>query len=301
VPDNRAIGALAAGHLIECAIQHFAYLGRGETLYREEEFAPGPRRYPVERLEGYRSVLSGHSHEPLAHFLSGHPLWRKGEWRRVQAEVEGFLKSLPAPCGLFVADDSLAAVALKAAVAIGRPVPESLAVIGYGDDHSYCYAGCPALSSIRHPAGEIGLRAARLLWLQMSGEAAGLVGEVVPVTEVVPRGSSEMLAIDDPRVREWVGWVRRLAPRHPLRVSELAEHAGVSLSTLKAAFATALGHSPKEEITRVRMAHLHHLLRQPGLSLAAIAVRMGFPSAHELARFCRTHSGLPPEALRHSR
>lgn len=44
-------------------------------------------------------------------------------------------------------------------------------MIGYGDDHTYCYSSFPVLSRIGHPAREIGRRAADVLWRRMMPEA----------------------------------------------------------------------------------------------------------------------------------
>ncbi len=298
VPDNRQIGALAARHLLECSLVDFAFLARGETLYRESEFAPGQRVYSRERLKGFCGWLQEFAYEPRVHYLSGRPLWEPLSWREIQAEVMGFLETLPVPCGIFAADDALAAVVLRAAGELGRKVPEQLAVIGYGDDHSYCYATCPALSSIVHPAREIGRVAATLLAVQMQGNEVAAGSRIVPVGPVVPRESTDTLAIADPEIRRLIAWIRRTAPHDPVRVAELTEHCRLSLTTIKARFSTALGMSPKKEINRVRLAHLQHLLSTTSETLAEIAERMHFASAHELSRFFTTETGSRPSDFR---
>ncbi|RYD33139.1 MAG: helix-turn-helix domain-containing protein, partial [Verrucomicrobiaceae bacterium] len=298
LPDNPQIGRMAADHLLECAVPHFAYLARGETLYAEEEHASGHRRYSRERLQGYRARLRDFSQEPAVHYLSGHPLWLPGTWRAVQAEVMDFLKTLPSPCGIFVADDALGAVALRAADALGRKVPDSLAVIGFGDDPAYCFATLPALSTIVYPAREIGRQAAELLWRQMNGEPFPAGRTVLPVSDYAIRESSDTLAIPDPEIRGLLRFIRLRAPHEPLLVSELAERSGLSLTTIKARFAKFLGRGPKQEIQRVRLLHLQHLLRNTGEPLSGIARRMKFGSAHELSRFFLTETGQRPGEFR---
>ncbi|MCW1924812.1 HAD-IA family hydrolase [Luteolibacter arcticus] len=298
VPDNPEIGRLAARHLIECQLAHFAFLARGETFYREEQFAPGLRVYARQRLKGFRAGLLEYQHEPVVHYLRGRPLWESHGWREVQTEVMAFLESLPQPSGLFVADDSLAAVVLRAADMLGRQVPEQLAVIGYGDDPNYCFATFPALSSIEHPAREIGRQAAELLRRQMVGETVEPGARIVPVGRVVPRESSDMLAITDPEIRELVRHIRLRAPHEAVRVAELADLTSLSMTTIKERFAAALGHGPKEEIQRVRVRHLKHLLGDPSLTLAEIARRMQFGSAHELSRFFLAETGQRPSDFR---
>src|SRR5690606_22566599 len=150
------------------------------------------------RLRGFRGELQAYDHEPRVHYLRGRPLWQPHTWREIQTEVMSFLDTLPSPCGLFVADDSLGAVVLRAADMLGKKVPHELAVIGYGDDPNYCFATFPSLSSIAHPSRDIGAMAAALLRRQMAGEAVEAGARVVPVGRAIPRESSNMLAIADP-------------------------------------------------------------------------------------------------------
>jgi len=298
VPDNEQVGRLAAEHLIECNFDEFAFLGRGETYYREEKFASGIRRYSRERFRGFRDRVGEFQHEPVTHYLRGRPLWKKETWRGVLREVREFLERLPAPCGLFVADDSLGAVVLRAADEIGRRVPDELAVIGFGDDIAYCHATFPPLSSIRFPSRKAGYESARMLWRQMNGEAVGNEVVRVPVGEMVARESSDTLAIDDPEIRRMVGWIRRRAPYDALRVADLAKSSRLSMTTIKQRFARTLGHGPKEEIKRVRLAHLRHLLRHTELTLDEIAKQMSFPTGHEVSRFFLTETGERPTPWR---
>lgn len=298
VTDNAMIGRLAAQHLIECAVPGHAFLARGETYYREGQFAPGHRRYSRERLGGFRSELAKYGSEPVVHYLKGRPLWKPQTWREIETEVMAFIDTLPVSCGLFVADDSLAAVALRAADRLGRKVPEELAVIGFGDDALCCFATYPALSSIPYPGREVGRRAAELLWKQMQGEPPEASRVEVPVGHVIARESSDVLAIADPEIRELVRHVRLAAPHDPLRVSELAERSDLSMTTIKARFSTLLGHGPKQEIQRVRLRHLKHLLGDPKHSLSEIARMMNFGSAHELSRFFLAETGQRPTDYR---
>jgi LacI family transcriptional regulator len=187
---------------------------------------------------------------------------------------------------------------LKAADVLGKRVPGDLAVIGYGDDPNYCYSTYPSLSSIAHPAHGIGELAAELLQRQMAGHPVEPGSRTVPVDKLVPRESSDTVAIADPEIRSLVRHIRLRAPHEALRVSELAELSSLSMTTIKERFATSLGHGPKQEIQRVRLRHLRHLLADPGLSLADIARSMQFGSAHELSRFFFAETGQRPSDFR---
>lgn len=294
LPDNEAAGRAAALHLIELKLSRFAFIGRSETIYQEEQFASGSRTYSKQRLAGYRSQLEDYSFTPHFHFLKGQPLWEPDSWRKIQAETMAFLKTLPEPCGLFVADDSLGAVVIRAAQALQIKVPQKLAVIGYGDDPVFCYAARPSMSSIAHPAKNIGFHAAELLDRQLAGENLDNLIQALPIKGVVPRASSDILAIQDPLIRDLVMWIRRRAPFDSIRVTELVERCPFSLTTLKERFAKELGCSPKQEIKRIRLAHLKHVIETTQLEFPKIAANMKFSSTRELIRFFTSETGTHP-------
>lgn len=298
IPDNGAVGRHAAEHLLEKGVQHFAFLARGETLYLEERFAPGKRIYPVERLQGFRDRLAAEGIVPLTHFLKGRPLWKPDAWRQIRAETGEFLRRLPAPCGLFVVDDALAAVAVRAAEDAGLAVPARILMVSYGDDPLYCLSHRPALSSIPHPGRRVGYEAAVLLDRQMRGEDCHGLVRRVPVAGVVQRESSDSLAIEDAEIAKLLAWVRRHAPTDPLQVRELAGRFGMSVSALNTRFREAVGHGPKHEIKRVRLERLKHLLVTTPHSLAELGDIMRFASAHELSRFFLKETGERPNAWR---
>jgi LacI family transcriptional regulator len=173
LPDNAAAGRAAAKHLMGIGHDAFAYLARGETLYKEAEFISGQRVYARERLAGYKEALAENDFEPRVHMLPGLPLWKKDTWKKMERAVEEFLTELPSPAGLFVVDDALASVALRVAERTDIAVPQSLSVLGFGDDVNYCHASLPTLSSIPYPAQAVGYRAAKELARQIAGEETG--------------------------------------------------------------------------------------------------------------------------------
>lgn len=298
ITDNEAIGRMAADHLMDLAVPHFAFLGRGNVFHKDPRHAPGPRVYSQERLSGFRDRLAEFHHTPLVHHLRGRPLWDSKTWRSVQKEVIAFLKSLPRPCGLFVVDDSLAVVTLRAAEKIGLRVPEDVALLGFGNDAAHCFTSRPTLTSIGYPGREIGRIAAELLDRQLRGVPISELRHTVPPRSLEPRESTDTLAITDPIVLAAVRHIRVRAPHEALRVSEIEDLTDVSPTTLKAKFATQLGHGPKHEIQQTRLRHLIHLLRNTRLSLSEIARSMRFESSHDLRRFLQRATGQRPKDLR---
>ena len=314
LPDNAAAGRAAAKHLMGIGHDSFAYLARGETLYKEAEFISGQRVYARERLAGYKAALAENGFQPRVHMLPGLPLWKKDTWKKMERAVQGFLTELPSPTGLFVVDDALASVALRVAERTDVAVPQSLSVLGFGDDVNYCHASLPTLSSIPYPAQAVGYRAAKELARQLAGEETGDRGQGtgdrgqetgdqgekirIALDTVHRRESTDFLAIDDAETALLVRWIRRTAPGTAIRIEDLLEQTSYSHSAVKMKFSQHLGHSPKKEISRARLAHLEFLLGDPSLSLAEIASMMQFSSTHELGRFFMRETGERPGAYR---
>lgn len=298
LPDNRQAGSMAAEHLQGLGLQSFAFLGRGETLYQEEEFAPGIRIYARERLSGFKETLKESGHEPQVHYLPGFPLWKEDTWRDIENEVANFLMELPSPVGLFAVDDALAAVVLRAAEKINKQVPNELAVIGFGDDLSYCHASLPALSSISYPGREAGFQAAKQIDQQLHRQPVSQKNPRIPANTLLLRESTDFIAIDDEETVNLIRWIRLHAPRKSVQVSDLENQSEYSLSSIKSRFRKYLGHSPKEEIKKVRLQHLSYLLRNPTLSLSEISHAMQFSSTHEMSRFFLREAGERPTVYR---
>jgi LacI family transcriptional regulator len=59
-----------------------------------------------------------------------------------------------------------------------------------------------------------------------------------------------------------------------------------------------MGHTPKEEIKRVRLAKLQALLKNSNEKISQIAKEMKFGSPEELSRFFKRETGMVPKEYR---
>ena len=81
-------------------------------------------------------------------------------------------------------------------------------------------------------------------------------------------------------------------------VAGLARQLNVSTALLNLRFNEILGHGPKEEIDRLRLAKVKSLLRDPSVSVAEISALCHFTFPEELHRFFRRRTGLTPTQWR---
>lgn len=303
VPDNFMGGAEAARHLLTLGLRDFVFVGRRTAFVDDDLTGLGiPRRYSQERADGFQSTLRAAGHEPrILHLeapgaVAGQPVWE--QLRRLYLNL---LTTLPRPCGVFAADDLLAHGLLQAAQEAGLRVPLDLALVGSNDQSHFCHAATPPLSSVSYPGHAIGACAAEILFDLMRGSPPkGDQVQRIPVSGVMVRESTGVLAIRDPLVADAVRLIRRQAATSAPRVGEIAEVLGVSVSLLRQRFLAALGLSPKEEVDRARLDIIRHWLGASELGAGEIAARTGFADAAELRRFFLRGTGKTPHDYRQS-
>jgi LacI family transcriptional regulator len=114
---------------------------------------------------------------------------------------------------------------------------------------------------------------------------------------IAVRRSTDVLAFDD----EHVSAAMRLIHEHAadgISMKELIRRVPVSRKWLDIRFKALVGHTPSQEIRKLRLAHVQDMLLQTDLSIQQIAIRCGFSCGENLIRFFRDACGLPPRAYR---
>jgi LacI family transcriptional regulator len=285
--DDLAVGRMAAQHLLDCNLQHFAFYG-----------SPDPNNVAGLRLRGFRELMMSRNlpcHESSVRWPT------RLDWltHKHHPELIDWLKTLPMPIGVFAADDMAAHDLAAACLEAGIDVPDKVAIIGVNNDDLLCEGAWPSLSSINADFTRVGYHAAKLIDRVLSGETLAPEERAVrlPPLGVVQRMSTSILAVDEPEVVDAVRYIREHAC-DPCTVDQVLQHVPVGRRWLERKFNEKLGRSPHDEIIRVRMETAQRLLLQPDLSLPTIAVRCGFASQANLSRAFAQALGTTPAAYR---
>jgi LacI family transcriptional regulator len=287
--DDAAIARLAAAHFLEREFRHFAFLGDGRF------------RWSDNRCRAFVEAVAAHGRDVTV-FAT-----RSGDRRRADRAVdplpdddeavEAWLVALPKPAAVLACYDIRGRQALDACRRAGLAVPDQVAVLGVDDDELLCGLASPPLSSVIPDAVGAGRLAAELLERLMRGERIGREEWLLPPLGIAARQSTDVLALDDPLVAAAVQRIREHAC-DGIKVADVARSLGVTRRVLESRFAGRLGHTPHEEILRVRFRRVAQLLQETDLSLAAIAGRCGFRHTEYMTvAFTRRH-GLPPSRWR---
>jgi len=272
--DNRAVGRLAAEHLLSNGFQHLAFYG------------PPSLWWAGERLAGVQSIAT-----PAVR------LAKRGPWDAEQRALADWLAGLPRPLGLVAANDLHGMRALDACRRAGLAVPEEVAVIGADDDVELCELADPPLSSVCFNSERVGYEAAALLDLLMQGGAAPAAPLLVAPLGIAVRQSSDLAAIADPVVARALHLIRRHACSGA-SVGALLAELPWSRRVIEQRFVSALGRSPKAELRRVQIAQAQRLLTDSELTGAAIASAIGLRQAAWFCAVFRAATGLTPAAWR---
>jgi LacI family transcriptional regulator len=179
-------------------------------------------------------------------------------------------------------------------------------VIGVDNDELICELAVPPLSSIAQATRRIGYEAARLVDRLIRGadgpsvvsgphDAAGRIA--IPPVGVVPRGSTDTLAVADPVIANVVRLIRDQDLR-VMQVAEIVAASGLPRWKLESRFKRCVGHSIHEDIMRTRLSAALMLLRTTDLPLKAIAPRAGFHSVPYMITMFKRRFGVTPAGLR---
>ena len=298
LPDDVATGELAARHFLERGFRHFAYFGMPGMLWsreREAGFRGEIEKTFRARAEAEAAAPS-HPFTFASYGSAGDAAALDGPNERRAAAMGSWLESLPRPLALFSTSDTWGFELLQAAREVGLQVPEDVAILGVDDEALLCEIAHPPLSSIRIGAEQIGRIAVYLLDQMMMGRRVPANIERVPPIEVVTRQSTDVLAVDDGDVAAALRHIRRHAVEG-LSVKQLLDEVPVNRRTLERRFVSVLGHTPLEEIRRIRLERAKVLL-QTDLPVYEVAKQSGFATPEYMATSFLQSTGMTPTAYR---
>ena len=279
--DQRAIGRLAAEHLLRCEIQHFGYYGVKDVWYSRE------------RGQGFRERLAQAGH-PCAMMDGAKAFGKKREWHHWHDEIRRWLKTIKPPLGVMATHDNRARMVVDACRQLGLVVPYDVAVIGVDNDRLACEMSQPTLSSVALNAREIGYRAAQLLQRMISGKRSPAGDVLVPPVGVVARESTDIVAIDDPDLNLAVRFIREHISK-PFTVADMLREVSVSRRWIEYRFQERFGRSPHEYICEARVECARQMvIETDGLPLEQIAAVCGFNSARSFRLVFHRLTGMTP-------
>lgn len=282
--DYRESARLAVEHFRERGFRQFAYSGLPQTGFG--------RRHCDAFCESVAAAGFACSvYKPLS---KAH---RAGQSTRRQLHQIAWLKSLPKPVGIFTWGTDPGRELLELCRIASISVPYEVAVLGGNFDELLCDTTWPPLSGILVPTEQIGNTAAGILHELMQHKQPPSEPVLISPTGIVEKRSTDTLAIDDPEVAQSLAFIRARACQ-PIQISDVLKAVLMSRRTFERRFVQILGHTPIEEIRRVRLAKAKSLLAETNLPMQAVADACGFATYNYLTRVFTKESGITPRDFR---
>lgn len=281
--DEEAVGAMAVDHFASLGVKHLAYVGHGDWPFVHY------------RLAGFLNAAAGRGYGPVSQLVG--LLYNPRRRPRFERDLRAMLGTLPRPCGLFAAGDTVGVIIVQTCREMGLRVPDDIAVLGVDNDELACELSEVPLSSIVQPLGAIGYEAAHLMHQQIQSNTNQPARVALPPVRVVGRASTDLIAIED----EDVAAALRLIKNHfaePINVAWVVDHLPVARRSLYRRFMKLVGRTVLQQIRHVRFQRAKELLAESDLSLDMVAKRSGFANALWMADSFRRELRTTPSRFR---
>jgi LacI family transcriptional regulator len=173
-----------------------------------------------------------------------------------------------------------------------------LAVLGNYNDLTRCLLSNPPLSSIALNLEQNGYNAAALLHKIILGKekmrGQRLTNEP---THIVTRQSTDIVAVSDPDLAAALHFIRTNFNR-PIKVADVVKQTSASRRLLEIKFRDHIRHSITDEIMRVKVDQITHMLLESDMSMERIAESLAFCSSGVMRKAFRRHKGMNPLVFR---
>lgn len=286
LPDDLAIGRMAADYLMDLGVTNLATVGWPDVHFsdlrlqgfidRAAELGKKVNACPADML-------------PLPKGISAPP--------GVNPVIFSWLLTLSRPTAIFCAQDNKAAEVLEICRHAKLNVPEDLCVLGVDNDELVAKLSHPPLSSIALPTEKIGYTAAKLLDDLMNGATPPKEPIRLSPINVVTRQSTNILKIPDEDVQSAVRYIRERVHTR-VTVADLLKVVPVNRRYLERKFKEHIGRTPLQEIRRARVEKAKELLSGTDMTIPAVARHSGFASPERFCNVFHTAVGVAPTTYR---
>lgn len=275
--DAETIAKLAAEHLLNRGLKHFAFCGFKNLFWSNER----ENRFQIYIEEaGYKTYVY---QPPLKHKFKS--------WYYEQSFMKDWLKKLPKPIGIMACNDDRGQHILEVCKSLGIKVPEDVALIGVDNDQLVCELGDPPLTSVALNTEAAGYAAAELLDRLMKGEKMKGQEIIVSATHVVKRQSTDLLAIEDKNVANAIQFIRQNA-KNKIRVDDVVAQTCLGRRSLESGFRKIIHRSVQEEIRRVRVELISQMLIETNMPVSEITSLFNFTDFEHISRYFKKEKGL---------
>jgi len=271
--DFRSPVTAAIAELTRLGLKNFAFIGDPARPY-----------WSVERGQFFKEDLPEDC--TFSEYAGPNPNTVRG-----RKAVAKWLKSLPRPCGCFLAADHMATSFYKAAADVGLSIGSDLPTLGVDDDERICLSLVPPLSSVQLDFFKNGANAVKLLEQRLSDPSLPPQRITYGTLGVIRRASTSPV-YRDRRATKGMAFVNAHGCEH-VTVDDVAKEMGVCRRLAEKVFRQHVGVSILDAIRRVRIEKACALLRNDAIPIDAIPYQCGYAASPAyLKTFFKRQTGL---------
>lgn len=276
--DDRAIGKMAAEHLLDRGFRHFGFIG-------------GSGAHDKLRGAGFTEALEGRHQSLAATNIVSNILPKEFD------SLRHWLISLPKPVAIFGSDDFIAWTVIETCRLVGLHVPEDISVVGVNNQIARCESSFPAISSISLPWERVGAEAAAMLARMLAEKTHVAPNIILQPLGISVRASSDLDAMTDVDVAAAVHFIRNHY-HEPIGVKHILREVPVSRRLLEMNFKAAMGRTLLDEILHVRTNRAKELLLSTTMRIRDVAGAAGFSNERHLHRVFLKREKITPRGYR---
>ena len=282
--DAAAVRRMAVDHLYDCGLRTIAFCGeRG-------------RRFVEYWTVAYQQVIK--QRRLRAHIYTHAPgITQRSGYATIQHDRERWLEELLKPAGVIGWDTKICRELAGACEWTGLAVPDEVALISLSTEDLIGRAAHPPLSGVDIALQRIGYEAAQILDGLMEGARPPAEPFRIPPLGVTTRQSTDVLAVDDDRVRQALRFIRE-HESESIDVRDVLHVVLMARRVLERRFQQLLGRTPAEEIRRVHLEKVKRLLIESDLPIPEVDEASGFQYVEHMIPVFKKHFGMTPLAFR---
>jgi len=290
LPDNKAIGAMGAEHLLELGYKNFAFYFWQSKAHEQE------------RAEVLEEKLNPEVHNFYRINATQKPRLRAQRNRTRLRVLQRFLEQAPKPIAVMAPLDDLAVEVIELCMEMGLNVPKDVGVLGVNNDRLICDFSSVPLSSVDDNEYKIGYTGAKLLDRMIKNGNPPKESILIQPKGVEIRKSTDLLDVTEVPDRKVAIAVRYIAENYtkPIKSDDVAAAAAISKRPLQDRFTRHIGRSIHDQIIFKRIEHAKRMLRSTDYKTAHIAVESGFGSRERFSKSFKMITGMNPVEYRDS-
>jgi LacI family transcriptional regulator len=282
--DAKAVVRMAVGHMQDKGLKNIVFCGEPERPFLDFWTA------------AFQSVMEEAGKETVVYQPSARIGPKAGVEAR-QNDRRRWIETLPKPVGIIGWATGICRHLAMACTEIGAKVPEEVAILSLETEDLLGRVVHPPLSGVDIPVRRIGYEAAAKLDRMLHGNATDPHETHLQPLGVTTRQSTDLVACADPHVQQALRFIRDHA-HEGIDVRTVLKAVPLARRSLERRFHDLIGRSPADEIRRVKIDRVRHLLDSTGMSIPDIAEACGYKYIEHMIPVFRKFYGSTPARYR---